>query len=145
MPPSPPLLGRLVGGLLPKFKPIAPLPPKPPLALPSNPLTSINIIFEPAGNEPALIAVCPWDALLKIKDKRLLGNTENFWIMLAILEISVSIYYIIGIQHGFYLHTNLNFWDIYEIRNGTIIPFIGGSITLIGAIIGKFINRKKNK
>lgn len=77
-------------------------------------------MFIPSIIATVLISLCLvliiLSALLKKKDKRLLGNAENFWIMLAILEISASIYYIIGIQHGFYLHTNLNFWDIYEIR-----------------------------
>jgi hypothetical protein len=89
--------------------------------------------------------------MFKSRNKKFLGNIENLWIVLAFVEIGAIIYYIIGIQIGFSLLTTLNFWDIYEIQFGLIVPFIGASITIIGAIIGKliknlsFFNQKSKK
>ncbi|MFW9971022.1 MAG: hypothetical protein ACFFDF_12580 [Candidatus Odinarchaeota archaeon] len=79
------------------------------------------------------------NSLLKSREKTLTKNTENLWISMAIIEIAAVIFYIIGIQVGYFLHTDRTFWDIYQIRFGTIIPFISAGLTLTGAIIGKRI------
>ena len=84
-------------------------------------------------------------ALLKFRGKTLSGNTENLWIILAIIEIGTSIYYIFMIQNGFFQNTGLIFWDIYEFQFGMFIPFISASLTLFGALIGKLIKEEINE
>ncbi|MFX0030477.1 MAG: hypothetical protein ACFE8B_14800 [Candidatus Hermodarchaeota archaeon] len=80
-----------------------------------------------------------------IQGKKSLSNVENLWIIIAIIEIATAIYYILGIQFGFFLHSDQNFWSIYEIQFGMVTPFIGASLTLIGAILRKRIKRDIGK
>ena len=91
------------------------------------------------------------NSFFKFRSKTLLGNTEKLWIIIAIIEICTAIFYIIAIQVGFFLYTERTlygeqyFWVIYDIQLGTIVPFISAGITVIGAIIGKLVNRDVNK
>jgi hypothetical protein len=80
-------------------------------------------------------------AFYTFRSKKISINVENLWLIMVIIETAISIFYIIGIQIGFFLHANQNFWDIYQIQFGLITPFIGASLTLIGTIIGKRLKR----
>ncbi len=81
------------------------------------------------------------NSLFKFRGKTLWGKTEKLWIQMAILEISAAIFYVISIQIGFFINTNILFWDIYLIQLGLIIPFIGAGLTLLGAILGFKLKR----
>ncbi|MHA2036383.1 MAG: hypothetical protein ACW98X_08105 [Promethearchaeota archaeon] len=102
-------------------------------------------MFIPSLIASILIFVCSClvilVTLLKSRSKTFSSNKENIWIVMSIVEISATIYYILGIQNGFFLYSTLNFWDFYEIQFGLIVPFIGGNLTLIGGIIGKLVKR----
>ncbi|MBY9019871.1 MAG: hypothetical protein KGD67_02355 [Candidatus Lokiarchaeota archaeon] len=80
-------------------------------------------------------------AIFKYRKKKFLGNTENLWIIMAILKLSAIIGYFFGIQYGFYLNTEIHFWTIYGVQIGFFMPLVGMGLSIIGAIIGKLIDR----
>ncbi len=79
--------------------------------------------------------------IVKLIGKNFLRNPENLWIIMAVLELCAIIGYIFGIQYGFYLHTDINFWTIYQVQFGLFIPFIGAGLIIIGTVLGKSIKR----
>lgn len=85
------------------------------------------------------------NSLFKFRGKTLWANSEKLWIYMAIIEIGATMFYIISVQIGFFIHTSLVFWDIYRIQFGLIVPFIGAGLTLIGVILGIKLKRDMNK
>jgi hypothetical protein len=106
-------------------------------------------MFIPSFIAAVLIYLCSvmiiLNALFKFRSKTFLGSTERIWTILAIIEVSAAIFYIIGIQIGFYIQTSIYFGEIYEVRFGVIAPFISASLTLVGAFIGKKSDSDKSK
>ncbi|MFX1315558.1 MAG: zinc ribbon domain-containing protein [Promethearchaeota archaeon] len=77
-------------------------------------------------------------------------ETPGSWIAFGILLIAGAIYYIAGVEIGFatYMYNegateHVSFWTDLDYNPGfaVIAPFIGGGLTLLGAIIGKAIGR----
>ena len=84
-------------------------------------------------------------AILEFIGRKAFIKNEYLWIIVAIIELGTLIGYIFGIQNGFYLHTNMDFWSTYEIRAGLYFPFIGVGISVLGIIIDKILKRDINK
>ncbi|MFX1566956.1 MAG: hypothetical protein ACFFCV_01155 [Promethearchaeota archaeon] len=84
-------------------------------------------------------------AILDYRGRKVFIKNEHLWIILALLELSTLIGYILGIQNGFYSHTNMNFWSTYEIQAGLYLPFIGVGISVLGAVLGKILKRDIKK
>ncbi|MFW9820065.1 MAG: hypothetical protein ACFFE5_10695 [Candidatus Thorarchaeota archaeon] len=82
--------------------------------------------------------------IFKSIGKYFLIKPENIWIIMACTGLFSIISYIFGIQYGFYLHTDINFWTIYVVQIGLFIPFIGIGLILSGAIIGKRLNKNEH-
>ena len=108
-----------------------------------------NEMFIPSNIATILISLSSVifiiSAILNLIGKKFLIKTENLWIILAVLELCTLIGYILGIRNGFYIHTSIDFWRLYEVQFGLYMPFIGVGLSTLGAIIGKIINRDKNK
>lgn len=108
-----------------------------------------NEMFIPSNNATILIwficIIIIISAILNLIGKKFLIITENLWVILAVLELSTLIIYILEIRNGFYLHTGIDFWRLYEVQFGLYMPFIGAGLSILGTIIGKVINRDKNK
>ncbi len=69
-------------------------------------------------------------------------ETPGSWIALGILLILGVIYFIVGVEIG----VATSFWgEEYNYNPGfaVIAPFIGGGITLLGAVLGKTIGRQE--
>jgi hypothetical protein len=79
-------------------------------------------------------------------------ETPGSWIALGILLFVGAIVYIAGVEIGvgtyFYnqgAHYHVSFWDDFGFNPGfaVIAPFIGGTLALIGAIVGKAISKQE--
>ncbi|MFX1410979.1 MAG: zinc ribbon domain-containing protein [Promethearchaeota archaeon] len=80
-------------------------------------------------------------------------ETPGSWIALGILLIGGAIYFIVGVEVGyaiyFFNETGntewISFWNDTILNPGfaVIAPFIGGGLTLLGAILGKTIGRRE--
>jgi len=79
-------------------------------------------------------------------------ETPGSWIALGILLIAGAIYFIAGVEIGFATYAynegateHISFWNDLDYNPGfaVIAPFIGGGLTLLGAIIGKAIGREE--
>ncbi len=75
------------------------------------------------------------------------------WIALGILLIAGAIYFIAGVEIGFATYwynegatEHISFWTDWDFNPGfaVIAPFIGGGLTLLGAIVGKAIGRPES-
>jgi hypothetical protein len=104
-------------------------------------------MFIPSLIATLLISLCSilaiLNALFKFRGKTLLRNTDNLWLIIAIVEIGAAIFYIFGIQIGFFLNTDLEFVDYYVFQFGLFIPFIGAVLILTGSIMGKLSKKDK--
>lgn len=80
-----------------------------------------------------------------LKEKEFRIKFRWIWLMMGVLEIitMLSYIYLFDITFSDYLvRTNYpitSFWNIYNFNFGLIIPFIGGSL----AILGVFTNKKE--
>lgn len=86
--------------------------------------------------------------LFLTRQKKFLANPEKLWILMGILEICITVIYIIAMDIGFNIYTQRtdypehDFWVIYNIQFGIIIPFIGAILSIIGAFAIKLANRE---
>jgi hypothetical protein len=78
-------------------------------------------------------------------------ETPGSWIALSILLIGGTIYFIASVEIGVAIY-NFNqydatewvsFWGDYRVGFAVIAPFIGGGLTLLGAILGKTIGKQE--
>ena len=80
-------------------------------------------------------------------------ETPGSWIALGIIVIGGAIYFIVGVEVGYAMHffIEYDYTEWVSIWNDTVLnpgfaviaPFIGGGLTLLGAILGKAIGTQE--
>jgi len=100
-----------------------------------------NEMFIPSIITTIVISFCSAviiiSVFLSIMGKKYKIKPENLWLMMGIIEVCAMLIYIYALSIGFYNYATINFWTVYDYNFGIIIPFISGSLAILGAITNK--------
>jgi len=86
--------------------------------------------------------------LFVVRGKIAQRSAEKVWIIAGVFELCTAIIYIVAIEIIFYSFTQSigypenDFWRVYNFHFGMITPFIGATLSIVGAIMG-VLNKKE--